>query len=173
MDRLILLLIVLFPMTIYANELPQIRKDFYLAIKNGTASEKFYNRLKAKKSSDPTIMAYFGTSQAIRAKHAFNPYNKITYLKSGIKTLEKAVGKSPENLEIRFLRFSLEHYIPSFLGFSKHLETDRKKIVELARQKKFGSMDMPLLLNLVNFMKETKRCSPAEIVILEQVVANG
>src|SRR5688500_18402559 len=110
MDRLILLLIVLFPMTIYANELPQIRKDFYLAIKNGTASGKFYNRLKAKISSDPTIMAYFGTSQAIRAKHAFNPYNKITYLKSGIKTLEKAVGKSPENLEIRFLRFSLEHY---------------------------------------------------------------
>jgi hypothetical protein len=173
MARLILLIIVLFSQDIYANELPQIRKDFYLAIKNGTASEKFYNGLKAKKSSDPTIMAYFGTSQAIRAKHAFNPYNKITYLKSGIKTLEKAVGKSPENLEIRFLRFSLEHYIPSFLGFSKHLETDRKKIVELARQKKFGSMDMPLLLNLVNFMKETKRCSPAEIVILEQVVANG
>ena len=173
MARLILLLIVLFPITMYANELPQIRKDFYLAIKNGAASEKFYNRLKEKKSSDPTIMAYFGTSQAIRAKHAFNPYNKITYLKSGIKTLETAISKSPENLEIRFLRFSLEHYIPSFLGFSKHLETDRKKIVELAMQKKFGSMDMPLLLNLVNFMKETKRCSPAEIVILEQVVANG
>jgi hypothetical protein len=118
-------------------------------------------------------MAYLGSAQAIRARHSFNPYNKVTYLKSGLKTLETAVRSSPQDLEIRFLRFSLEHYIPSFLGYSKHLETDRAKIVELAKQRKFGAMDKALLINLLNFMKETKRCSKQEIATLDHAINNG
>ncbi len=172
MIRLIVLLLS-FPIITYANDLPQIRKDFYLAVNNQKAAESLYERLKAKNSADPTVMAYLGSVQAVRARHAFNPYNKIAYLKSGTKILEAAISKSPETLEIRFLRFSLEHYIPSFLGFSKHLETDKRKIIVLAKQKQFGAMDRPLLLNLLSFMKETKRCSPQEIAILEQAIANG
>ena len=171
MVRLIVLL--LFPIITYANDLPQIRKDFYSAVNNQKAAERLYERLKAKNSADPTVMAYLGSVQAVRARHAFNPYNKIAYLKSGTKILEAAISKSPETLEIRFLRFSLEYYIPSFLGFSKHLETDKRKIIVLAKQKQFGAMDRPLLLNLLSFMKETKRCSPQEIAILEQAIANG
>lgn len=172
MIRLIVLLLS-FPAIMYANDLPQIRKDFYSAVNNQKAAESLYKRLKAKNSSDPTVMAYLGSVQAVRARHAFNPYNKLAYLKSGTKILESAISKSPENLEIRFLRFSLEHYIPSFLGFSKHLEIDKRKIIELTKQKKFGAMDRPLLLNLLSFMKETKRCSPQEIATLEQAIANG
>ena len=159
--------------TSFANDLPQIRKDYYRAVNNEKAAETFYSGLKARKSTEPIILAYFGSAQAIRARHAINPYNKLTYLKSGLKTLETAVSSSPQDLEIRFLRFSLEHYIPSFLGFSKHLETDREKIVELAKQRKFGAMDKPLLVNLLTFMKETKRCSKQEIAILDQAINNG
>ncbi len=156
-----------------ANDLPQIRKDYYAAINNEKAAEKLYLNLKSRNSSEPIILAYLGSAQAIRARHAFNPYNKVTYLKIGLKTLETAVKSSTQNLEIRFLRFSLEHYIPSFLGFSKHLETDRAKIIELVKQKKFGAMDKPLLLNLLSFMKETKRCSKQEIATLDQAINNG
>ncbi|MEJ6980628.1 hypothetical protein WG906_09225 [Pedobacter sp. P351] len=169
-----LLFIMLFASaTLNASDLPQIRKDYYSAVNDEKAADRFYQSLKSQNSSEPIVMAYFGSAQAIRARHAFNPYNKISYLKSGLKTLEAAVSKSPDNLEIRFLRFSLEHYIPAFLGYSKHLEADKRKIIELAKQKKFGAMDKPLLLNLVGFMKETKRCSPLEIATLEQVIAHG
>ena len=169
-----LLVVFLFiPTLLIADDLPQIRKEYYAAVNNEKAAEKFYQSIKKADLSKPVILAYYGSAEAIRAKHAFNPYKKIVYLKSGLKTLQSAVGKSPDNLEIRFLRFSLEHYLPSFLGYSKHLETDRKKIVELCKQKKFGSMDKPLLKNLLAFMKESKRCSPAEIATLEQAISNG
>jgi hypothetical protein len=157
----------------FANDLPDIRKDYYNAINNEKAAEKLYLNLKARNSSEPIILAYLGSAQAIRARHSFNPYNKVTYLKSGLKTLETAVKSSPQDLEIRFLRFSLEHYIPSFLGYSKHLETDRAKIIELAKQRKFGAMDKPLLVNLFNFMKETGRCSKQEIATLDHAINNG
>lgn len=169
----LLLLTILIPSVLFADELPQLRKDYYASINNEKAAEKFYNSLKNKNPTDPLTMAYYGSAQAIRAKHAFNPYNKIAHLKSGLKTLEAAVKKDPDNLEIRFLRFSLEHYIPAFLGYSKHLETDKKKIISLVKLKQYNSKDKDLLNNLFKFMKETKRCSAAEIAILDEALANG
>lgn len=158
---------------LFADELAELRKDYFASINNEKAAEKFYVNLKKKSPTDPLVMAYYGSAQALRAKHAFNPYNKISYLKSGLKTLEAAVNKSPDNLEIRFLRFSLEHYIPAFLGYSKHLETDKKKIIYLIQLKKFDPKDKELLNNLLKFMKETKRCSAEEIAILDNIIANG
>ena len=161
------------PFLLQANDLPQVRKEYYSAVNNEKSAEKFYESLKKRNPTDPVIMAYFGSAEAIMARHAINPYKKLSYLKSGTKRLNSAVSKAPDNLEIRFLRFSLEHYVPSFLGYSKHLQADKNKIVELVRQRKFGEMDGALLANLVNFMKETKRCSPQEMAILAQAINNG
>lgn len=169
----LILLTIFIPSMLFADELAELRKDYFASINNENAAEKFYNNLKKKSPTDPLVMAYYGSAQALRAKHAFNPYNKISYLKSGLKTLEAAVNKSPDNLEIRFLRFSLEHYIPAFLGYSKHLETDKKKIIYLIQLKKFDPKDKELLNNLLKFMKETKRCSAEEIAILDNIIANG
>ncbi|MBC7913719.1 MAG: hypothetical protein H7Y07_06310 [Pyrinomonadaceae bacterium] len=167
------LLLLMLPSVLMADDLVQIRKQYYAALTNQKAADKLYKELKSKTVAQPIIMAYFGSVQALRAKHAFNPYNKVSYLKSGLKTLDASVSKSPENLEIRYLRFTLEYYIPSFLGYSKHLETDRKKIIELSKQKKFGAMDKPLLQSLLGFMKETKQCSLQEIASLDQAINNG
>jgi hypothetical protein len=169
----LVLLILAVPLALLSGDLPDIRKEYYVAVNDEKAAEKFYAKLKNAKSADPVIMAYYGSAQAIRARHANNPYNKLAYLRSGMKTLNEAVAKSPENLEIRYLRFSLQHYVPSFLGYSKHLDADRKKIIELTKQRKFGSMDKPLLVGLLQFMKETKRCSPQEIATLDQAINNG
>lgn len=172
MIRLIALFLF-FPGLVTANDLPQIRKEYYAAVNDGKAAEKFYNKLKKINSSEPLMMAYFGISQAVKARHAINPYNKLSYLRNGMKVLNSAVAKSQDDLEIRFLRFSIEHYIPSFLGYSQHLEADRKKIIELSKQRKFGAMDKALLVNLLKFMKETERCKPQEIAILDESINNG
>jgi hypothetical protein len=160
-------------LNVQAKDLPQIRKDYYASVNSAKVADKFYEELKNKNSKDPIILAYLGSTMAVRAKHAINPYKKLSYLKSGSKTLNSAVASSPNNLEIRFLRFTLEHYIPGFLGYNEHLAEDRKKIIELCRSQRFGEMDKPLLTNLLSFMKETKRCSPQEIATLEQAIKNG
>jgi hypothetical protein len=47
-----------------------------------------------------------------------------------MKTLSKAIAADPANPEIRFLRFSIQYYVPAFLGFSKNLDEDKKVIVQ-------------------------------------------
>ena len=169
-----LLVVLLFmPVLSSAADLPQIRKEYYAAVNDVKAAEKFYDKLRKNNSQEPILMAYLGIAQAVKARHAINPYTKLSFLKSGMKSLNAAVLKSPDDLEIRFLRFTLEHHVPSFLGYSEHLESDKKKILQLSTQKKFGAMDKALLLNLVSFMKETKRCSSQEIATLDQAINNG
>ncbi|WP_207428152.1 hypothetical protein [Pedobacter sp. SYSU D00535] len=153
--------------------LKQVRQQYYQAVTSEEVADRLHSELKQQKLTDPVLLAYFGATQSVRAKHAINPYNKVSFLKSGLRTLQTAVSRSPENLEIRFLRFSLEHYLPSFLGMSKNLTADRKKMVDLIKRREFGAIDATLLKNIISFMKETKRCTAEELAVLNRAISNG
>lgn len=157
---------------VQGQQLQDVRKNYYAAITNARAADSFYRRISALNHSDPLLLAYFGSAQALRARFSWNPYNKLSYLSDGIKTLKQAVQKDPDNLEIRFLRFSLVHYLPGFLGYGDTLEQDRRAIIELVKRKQFGQIEKDMLKNLVDFMKKSNRCGAQEIAILEQA-SNG
>lgn len=174
MIRLLIVFLLVLPGEIFGYDIRQIHLEYFAAVNNQAKAEQFYLKLKKLKPADPLLQAYYGSAQAVRARYALNPYNKITYLKGGLRTLNSSVVKSPANLEIRFLRFSLQHYIPPFLGMNKHLNEDKKQIIELVRKKQYGLLDSHLLKNIVSFMKESKRCSAAEIAVLNKaVMTNG
>jgi hypothetical protein len=170
MRVVLLLLSLIFAGSASAYDLQGIRLDFYKAVNDAGVANSLYKKLNAIEKKDALLLAYLGSTEAVKAKHAWNPYNKMSLLKAGSKKLEQAVSEVPNSLEIRFLRFSLEHYLPSFLGSSKHLAEDRKQIVKLVEAEKFGSVDKDLLKNIISFMKETKRCSSAELAILNKAL---
>ncbi len=149
-----------------SQNLESIRKSYYNATTDGKEAAKLYTILDRLNSSDAVMMAYYGSAQALKAKYSWNPYIKLSYLVEGQKTLKQAVIKSPDNLEIRFLRFCLEHYIPAFLGMSNNLESDRRKIVQLIKRNQYGSIDEALLKDLFSFLKRTNRCTPEELRVL-------
>ena len=169
-----LILISFFLVTLSnAQSLSTVRKEYYEAINSSKATNRLHDKLKKAPSNDPLFMAYLGSTQALKARFSWNPYNKLSYLSEGLKTLGEAVRKSPRNLEIRFLRFSLVHYLPSFLGYKNTLHADKKIIIELIHNKQFGAVDTALLKNIIEFMKETKHCTKDEIAILDRAVNNG
>lgn len=166
-------LLVMIFQTSYGYDLQKIRKDYIESIKNESSAIKLYEHLKSIKNPDPLIQAYLGSAQAVRAKHAWNPVNKLNFLKQGCNTLNLAVKRSPNQLEIRFLRFSLQHFLPSFLGYSTNLDSDKDKIIEMVQKKEVINMqvDKDILKNMVNFMIDSKRCDAKEIAILRKVLA--
>jgi hypothetical protein len=154
-------------------DIDKIRTNYIEAVNDSKKSEIFYKELIAIPKPDALILAYLGSVQAIRAKHAWNPVNKMNYLKQGSKTLDYAVDLASNNLEVRFLRFSLEHFLPTFLGYSQHLETDKNKILELLEHKnREGALKGKtiILKNIINFMIESKRCNLDEINSLKKIV---
>jgi hypothetical protein len=74
-------------------------------------------------------LAYLGAFQTIWAKHSSNPISKLQTFKKGKRNIEDAVMSKPDNVEIRLLRLSVQRNCPSFLGYKKNIEEDKKFIL--------------------------------------------
>lgn len=80
-------------------------------------------------TEDAVHLAYLGAFQTIWAKHSSNPISKLQTFKRGKRNIEDAVMSKPDNVEIRLLRLSVQSNCPSFLGYKKNIEEDKKFIM--------------------------------------------
>lgn len=151
-----------------AQDFPKIKKSMVLAVDNEQITDSLFNKLSLLKSKDPLVWAYIATLEGLKAKHAWNPYSKLKYINQSSKLINIAVSAAPDNLEIRFMRFSLQHFTPAFLGFSKNLEEDKTIILRLFELKKFGHSEFDLVQNIAKFMIDSKRCTPSEVQFLKR-----
>ncbi len=130
--RLIKVLILFNPficMIFNANgmELEKIRINYEKAASDKKICQAMISKLST--NTDALHVAYLGAFQAIWAKHIINPISKISTFKKGKKNIEAAVKSKPDDLEIRFVRLSVQLNCPSFLGYSSNINED-KKIVQ-------------------------------------------
>ncbi|MFM6977080.1 MAG: hypothetical protein ACKOW2_09580 [Sphingobacteriaceae bacterium] len=167
---LIFIFLLVFSHITQAQDLPKIKKAMVLAVESEEITDSLYKKLTALNSDDPLIWAYIATLDGLKAKHAWNPYLKLKYVNRSQKLIGRAVAAEPDDLEIRFMRFSLQHYTPAFLGFSKDLEEDKRVILHLFELKKFGHSDADLVRNIAKFMLDTNRCTPGEVQLLKKFV---
>ena len=140
----------------------QIRKLFYEAVESEEKLEELENYF-SKNFTDkaliyhPALLAYTGAIDALKAKHAFNPFTKFSRVISSINTLDRAVNREPNNLEIRFIRFSILHNLPGFLGYGKERNDDMMVIVSQLAKGDFTKYDPKLQKNVIEFMLESER----------------
>lgn len=59
------------------------------------------------------------------ARHHVNPFKKLGFFGDGKKLIESAISIEPENLELRFLRLTIQTNLPEFLGYSESKEKDK------------------------------------------------
>lgn len=152
-----------------SREIAEIKKALIKAVESSAITDSLYSKYQAKKGDNPMITACIGTIEALKAKHAWNPYNKMKYVAMANSTMKKAVEASSQNMEIRFMRFSIQHYTPAFLGYSKNLEEDRKALLSHYRNKTLGN-DPVLIRSIAQFIIDSKRCTPAEESLLKKFV---
>lgn len=149
-------------------EIAVLKNDLVRAVESSKVTDSLYEKLAKLPGKTALVTAYAGTLEALKAKHSWNPYNKIKYVKQALKTMQGAINVDPHNMEIRFMRFSIEHYTPGFLGLSKNLITDRKEIIKHYQNRNFGSANDELVKNVAQFMIDSERCTPQEITILKK-----
>lgn len=140
--------------------LKQLRHDYVRAVDDKDLTKLRYQQLSAwEEDYTPLLLAFWGGFEALLAKHKWNPYDKLKLLEAATEKFEQAVSLAPEQAEIRFLRFSVEHYLPDFLKKKNHLEEDRRII--------FQTFDLTLdspesRKAIARFMLESGRCGRAE-----------
>ncbi|GAA4325723.1 hypothetical protein GCM10023149_28230 [Mucilaginibacter gynuensis] len=168
----VLFFLLLFPFLNADAQTPhEVRKQLVAALKSSKTTDSLYTKLDAVKEKSGLTIGYIATLQALKAVHTWNPYFKIKYLNNAESSYKKAVAMDVHNIEIRFMRFSVEHNVPGFLGYNKNLTDDRETIIHQLKKKNYGSADHELVQAIIKFLLESKRCTPAENEYLTQQLA--
>lgn len=98
----------------------------------------------------PVSQGYRGAAGMVMAKHATNPYIKLRYFNQGRDMLERAISSDRNNPELRYLRYTIQVNVPSFLGYNTHIAEDRRFL----QTNLYGLADGQLKSMIWLFLKE-------------------
>lgn len=151
MKPLILTLVFcIIPFTnMFSKDLIAVRRLFYAASQNNAKTDsllRYIDHMEDVKS--PISRGYRGMYYMLKARYSYNPVSKLSSFSKGRKLLEGAITSDPANVELRFLRLSVQLNAPSFLDYNDDIEQDKKTIVSLYR----GVTDDDLRARILNFM---------------------
>lgn len=152
-------------------DLKILRKQMVVAVEKSQTTDSLYKSLYSLKEKNGITNGFIAALLALKAKHAWNPYSKLKYIKNSEKLFRQAVAADPHNIELRFMRFSIEHSAPSFLGFNKELVADSEDIIAQLDKKNFGTADKDMAIAIIKYLIHSKRCTPAQNEVLNKHLA--
>jgi len=126
-----------------AQDFPTIRKNYLKAVSDKKICKEMIHKLE-KKNAEGLQLAYYGAFQALWAKHAGNPLEKLSTFKKGKNNIDKAVKQQPKDLEARFLRYSIQKESPGFLGYKSNVAEDRAML-----SRNIENVDDPALKQMI------------------------
>jgi len=139
-------------------ELSEIRKMYPEASKSETFAKEFAAKLATiALDEDPILVAYKGASITMVSKFAKNLNQKIKQFKEGVKWMESAANRNPNNIEIRLIRLSIQENVPRITNYRSNIAEDAKFLVE-----HYKEQSGPLKEYLKSFMLQSKSIPVAE-----------
>ena len=137
----------------------EIRLVYIQAASDESACKKLLRYCDENKMSDKYLQSgYSACARMMMAKHLFNPLSKLSYFQEGKQLLEKAIENAPENIELRFLRFSTQCHAPHFLNYHGKLLEDK---IFLLKTLHFHQ-DKQLKKLIVQVLLESNLLTPSE-----------
>jgi len=138
------------------------------SIDEATAIE-FNKEMSSYDGKDPLIKAYQAASVAVMAKYVWNPYSKLKHLKTASAMFQEAVKRDKKQSEIRFLRFTVEHYVPRYLNLSEHVAEDKRIIISSLQEYPNSGLSEGLARTMRDFMLSKDHCTEEEKEILRNI----
>ncbi len=107
-------------------DLSELRKLYQSAATERSSSRRMESVLSGvDNNSNPVLVCYKGVSEMLEAKYSWNPYVKYKKFNTGRALMEKAIGREPDNIEMRLLRYSIQSSLPSFLNYHANIAADK------------------------------------------------
>lgn len=130
-------------------------------------SRNCFEKLKILKPEWNTVAdAYIATLTALQAKYTMWPINKFSYANSALSQLDRCVEKSPQNIEILYLRATLCHNLPILFNRKNTAIQDCKSICKYIKNSK-TLYSVEFIQEIIAFVKSTNYVSASEIQLLE------
>jgi hypothetical protein len=113
-----------------------------------------------------------GAAQTMSAQYAGNPYTKLQLFNSGKSKIEHAANLQPKNVEIAYLRFTVQCGAPAFLNYSSAMTNDKTVILDNLENVFRVQKDFDLFYRIVRFLEKNKNVTPTEKQRLQQIKTN-
>ena len=157
--KLFLIFISLFFLT--ANlDISDVRNNYKEAVTSQSKVNLLNESLKnVTKNDDKRLVAYKGAAIALAARYLKGAKLKSKTFKSGVELVEFAIDKKPLDMEVRFVRLSIQQNSPKFLGYNKEIEGDKSFILtnfNTIRSKEFNKYLKSYILESDFFTEEEK-----------------
>ena len=111
----------------------QIRTAYRTALTNNNHVNTFESACKSHSQTDAVANAYYATALALRARASIAPTTKLSLANQAETHLNAAATSQPQNLEIRFLRYSFEYGTPAFVNMKKNMQADKPLAIKFAK----------------------------------------
>tara|TARA_B110000438_G_scaffold117053_1_gene114412 strand:- start:152 stop:607 length:456 start_codon:yes stop_codon:yes gene_type:complete len=106
----------------------KIRRLYLQSSNNDAKLDSLNYWLSNYNQTNNLMSAYYGVNLILKSKYLKNPFKKIKYFEKGRKILEDAIIKEPDNIELIFLRYTVQKNTPSILMYKKDIEEDYQSI---------------------------------------------
>lgn len=114
-----------------SQDLNEIRQQYPKAAENAEITNKLDGILfKVNSEQSTVLLTYKGAVLTLKAKFAKSRKDKKDFFKEGVSLIESAVKRKPNNIEIRYIRMSVQENSPRFLGYHKNIEEDKQFILK-------------------------------------------
>ena len=128
-----------------SQDLEHIRSQYPLAEGSEEITLDLEDQLsKLTSESKSILLAYQGAIKTIKAKFTKKASEKKAFFKAGVSAIENAVKANPENVEIRYIRLTVQENSPKFLGYHKEIEDDKEFIL-----KNYSTITSPSIKNVI------------------------
>lgn len=118
------------------------------------------------------LMSYKGAALATTANCKFFPWQKLNIFNKGKDYIEMAVQFEPQNLEIRFVRFTIQSNIPAILNYD-NLEEDKDFILKKLNLQTSLVLNKKMVNRIYYYLKNSDELSSKEKNNLEIIIAKG
>ncbi len=124
------ILILLLSILLVGIDISELREMYPKASSDVEIANNLYDQLSGVSLTDnPKLRAYKGAILSLKAKNAKTIKDKKMYFQEGVQFLETAVKTAPADIEIRYLRLTVQEHAPKIVKYNKNIEEDKSFIV--------------------------------------------
>jgi hypothetical protein len=129
--RILLFILLFSAQTISAQNLTieAVRKEYHKAASDSSTCASLYAKTQKDNSSDNLLIGYKGAVSATMANYVKTKSEKLKLFNSGKKLIEQSIAADASNIELRFLRFTIQTNCPKALGYNDKISEDKKLVL--------------------------------------------
>lgn len=119
------LLLLFFFLPVANSDLSSLRNLYQAASSDESKADQMLILAEKYSFNNIVFSGYKGAAKIIKAKFVINPFTKWHLFSEGRGILESAIATDANNIELIYLRLTIQMNAPHFLGYKSNINSDK------------------------------------------------